>query len=237
MHNKHLKLLFLFVSAWLLGACSMTPTYQVGIDAINRPTDLGEGATYQLVSAMERVSSDSLQFQEFSDYVIKALATKGYQLTPSSEAADFSVALDYGVSDPQTEQYRQSVPVYGHTGYHAVTETTQVAAKDGGTQVVRTIRHVPSYGVRGFRDELRTMTTYRSHIRLTAKSLDQAASQLWDITITLTDGEQDLRRLFPIMLAAAQDYIGGNTGQKVYVELKADNARVEQLTSEAPSKP
>jgi hypothetical protein len=52
--------------------------------------------------------------------------------------------------------------------------------------------------------------------------------QLWKTTVTSTGSSGDLRRVFPILVAASQQYIGKNTGQKVEVDLyESDESVIE----------
>ena len=53
--------------------------------------------------------------------------------------------------------------------------------------------------------------------------------QLWKTTVTSTGSSGDLRRVFPILVAASQQYIGKNTGQKVEVNLSEGDARVIEI--------
>jgi hypothetical protein len=53
--------------------------------------------------------------------------------------------------------------------------------------------------------------------------------QLWKTTVTSSGSSGDLRRVFPILVGASQQYIGKNTGQKVEVDLYEEDERVSGI--------
>ena len=76
--------------------------------------------------------------------------------------------------------------------------------------------------------------TYFRYILLTAYDLQELINtkkevQLWQTTITSTGSSGDLRRVFPVLVAAAKPYIGTNTGKKVKVVISEDNKTVLEI--------
>lgn len=218
------------ILALLLSACSLTPTYDVKVDAISAqaPFDLG---TYRLEPSDGLEKGEDLVFKEFSQYVHQALKNQGFTRAEGDEAAAMTVLLDYGVGKPQVEQRSRAVPLYGRTGFHTVTETTHVTNDDGETKLIQRTTHAPSYGVTGYSNEMYSVTTYESFIELVAvdavpNKSNKSANHLWQIVVTLQSPDDDLRYLFPIMMGAAQDHIATNTGRKVTVTLEGDDQRV-----------
>jgi len=59
--------------------------------------------------------------------------------------------------------------------------------------------------------------------------ISQQIVPLWKTTITSVGQSDDLRRVFPVMLGAAQEFIGKDTHGKVDVVLYPDDNRVKRI--------
>ncbi len=55
--------------------------------------------------------------------------------------------------------------------------------------------------------------------------------QAWKTTVTSTGSSGDLRRVFPILVAASKDYIASNTKQKVERTLNETDKSVVEIKS------
>jgi hypothetical protein len=57
----------------------------------------------------------------------------------------------------------------------------------------------------------------------------QRKVQVWKTTATNISPIGDLRRVFPVLLAASKPYIGTNTGKKVNIRLTENDKRVIEI--------
>jgi len=219
----------------LMQACAGIPRYVVDVDSINSPGAETKNR-YVLAPGEKDINSENLQFKEYAAYVERALSAKGFVKANDYADANIAIYLSYGIGDPQEHQYIYSYPVWGQTGY--VTSYNYVSVDNNGNyRVVET--YTPTYGIIDNDIYSGTITTYRRFIILDA--LDLAASkttdkpiQLWQTTITSIGANGDLRLAFPVMLGAAKEYIGTNTGKKVSVTLIENDKRVLDIKGIEP---
>jgi hypothetical protein len=87
--------------AFLISGCTR---YRVIVDSL-KDDSLYTGNNYILLSSIKDVDTNDLQFKEFSKYVIRALALKGYRQVGNIEQADMAVFLSYGIGQPEKEYY------------------------------------------------------------------------------------------------------------------------------------
>jgi hypothetical protein len=221
------KILFIGIIMLFVQACAGIPRYTVDVDSINSPGAETKNK-YVLMPGEKGVNADNLQFKEYAVYVERALAAKGFVKAADINNANISVYLSYGIGEPQDHQYVYSFPVWGQTGY--VTSYSYVQVDDKGNyHTVET--YTPTYGIVGSDVQTATITTYNRFIILDALDLDASKTtekhiQLWQTTITSIGTNDDLRLAFPVMLGAAKEYIGTNTGKKVKVTLYDNDKRV-----------
>ena len=217
---------------FLFSGC--THAYLVIVDSIgnNQPP---QNTSYVIVAGNSSTDSNDLQFQEYASYLATALNALGYkQVDPSNAAdADIEVFLSYGVGDPQKHQYSYSEPVWGQTG----TQTTQYATVSNvhGTQVINSYTDTePDYGVTGYTTQVGEYTTYEKYVLIDAYDLktrtsDNKLKHIWKTSINCTSKTQQLRKVFPVLLAGAWPYLGKNTGQQIEVTVPVDSESVSKL--------
>ena len=200
--------------------------FYVGISSI-RDSFSNSGIGYFLVPGDENVSINDVQFREYARYVERALQTKGYNRVSSPEEADLLLALWYGISQPQ----RSSVPLFGQTGGG----TAHIMSTKG---YVGSLHTQPTYGMIGTLP-IRTFSRYFVLVAYDADSLidtvGQDPVQIWETTVTSTGKSSDLRRVFPVMVAASYKYIGTNTGQRIDVEIYEKEKSVKFIKGLRPS--
>ncbi len=110
-----------------------------------------------------------------------------------------------------------------------------------GIQTFRGQRHIlaprlihPHMGLLAQRHTKGAFVTYTRYVFLDAYDLDlfresKKEKQLWKTEIISTGSSGDLRRVFPVLIAASSPYISENTGQKVKVVLKEDSKEVLEI--------
>jgi hypothetical protein len=224
------RFLLIAVFIFLIQGCVGIPRYAVDIDSINSP-GADTKKRYILAPGEKDVNSENLQFKEYTAYVERALSARGFVKAGDVNEAEIQIYLSYGVGDPQEHQYVYSFPVWGHTGY--ITSYHYVKVDDKGNY--RTVEtYTPLYGIVDSDIHTGTRITYQKFIILDAQDLGASRAaekniQLWQTTITSTGSNGDLRLVFPIMLGAATEYIGTNTGKKVQVILLETDKRVLEV--------
>lgn len=213
-----------------LSGCSGFGTrYSTEISALSSRAALSKKA-YLLLPGAQETSPYDLQYLEFSGYIDKAMASQGFIKVTEPTKAEVIVFLSYGVGDPIARTYSYSVPVYGQTGFYA-------SQKKGKSKTYYT----PTYGVTGYTNQIGTEINYVSNISLDAYDNTDLNTpqpqQLWKMEVSSTGQSNDLRMVFPYMVASMKPYIGRNTGQKINVMLKQGAPEVLELTGNNGNKP
>ena len=234
-----MKNIIISVFILLFSGCAMKPKYFVNVDSIG---DIHHKTKYVLMSGFKNISITNLEFQEYSKYIDKALQNKGFVKTDFKNA-DVAIFLRYGISKPQKHIQSYSIPVYGQTGVSSATTygtsnthgTLNTYGKNryysGNTYSNSTTYYTPTYGIKGYQSGVSKYITYIRYYELNAIDLEYYKKQreLWKTTVTSTGSSGDLRRVFPILVAASEKYIGSNTGKQVKVQLYEDDTKVLEL--------
>ena len=147
------------------------------------------------------------------------------------EDADVAIYLSYGIGDPQKHQFSYTLPVYGQTGVSSST-TTGIFHSDGSFHA--TTIYTPTYGITGYTTHTKTYETYFRFFVLEAVDVNKYIHSLrivpvWKTTVTSTGSSGDLRRVFPVLVAAAKPYIGTNTGKKVEVSIMENSKEIAEI--------
>ena len=206
------------------------PQYLVHVDSLRGDT-FQDRSTFYLFSGKEGVEPTDLQFREFSNCVRNALTVLGYTEAKDPKQAGIAVFLNYGIGEPQTTYFSYSYPVYGITG--GGTTTFSALASGGGatTHLSGSATQPLQFGVVGNKSKTESRTSYQRYITLEALSVasfseTQQKIPVWKTTITSSGASGDFRAVFPVMLAASQQYIAGDTGNRVDVFILGDDPAI-----------
>ncbi len=207
-----------------LGACA-SQGYTVQVDALaGRESAPGETFTVEPDQAID----DPLQWQEFEACVVRVLIGRGWQPARGAEPG-FVVRVAFGISGPEQYEYEHSEPVYGQVG-----ETTTYSSGSSYTGYSATGTTTPQYGITHYRTETSTATRFHRQLQLTAYAPADSSSQpLWQTRIRSSGSSGDLRRVFPVLLAAAEPFLGRSTGQELTVNVSESDRRVARIAGEA----
>ena len=200
--------LFFIALSLIFSGCT---AFQIKVDSI-RDYSQKKGANYILLPGLKDIDINDLNFKEYSSYVEKALSQKGFRKVLLGDKPDVIIFLAYGIGDPQSETLAYSVPIYGQTG-------------DGST-----------YGVVGSQHYVSNIDMYYRWISIEGISVaefinDKKIVPIWKTTITSKGTSGDLRRVFPYLLVAGQDYLGENTGKQIRFTIYESDSRVKALKS------
>lgn len=176
-------------------------TYGVYVDTMVAPGFDIKAKTYIILSAMQNVNDDDLQFQEFARYIENALSQKGCIRKKNKEDVDLLISLAYWIGEPQTITSTQthttaigySYPV-GWMWYTVPPQTRQETTRE---------------------------TLYKKTVVLEAYDPKNTVkrSQLWKTTLISTNNIGDLRFFLPYMITAGVPYFGVDSGvqKEIYV--------------------
>ncbi len=225
----------LILVALLMSGCATTqpqPYFSVTVDSISGAA--AEKNSYILLPGNKDTKAEDLQFKEYAAYVNRALIKQGFVPAESFEKANVAIFLVYGIGDPKESQYSYALPTWGQTGVSSSRTSGTVSSYGGYSSYSGKTTHTPTYGVTGSTTHIGSYTTYVRFMVLDAVDLDEYKKskeevQLWKTTVTSAGSSGDLRKVFPVLVAASQQYVGKNTGQKVEVDLYEEDERVIQI--------
>lgn len=234
---KLIKLLSILCILTLCGCTTFsnfgTPRFNIAVDSL-----ASQGASankkYLLLPGNQGVTAADLQFKEYAEYLKRVLNKKGYVYTESKDEADVAIYLAYGMGDPQTYQYSYDLPIWGRTGYYASSTHVAEAVVDGKTKYRTYTTYTPAYGLIGYNTHIDSVTNYTRFAIITAYDYsqfkkDEKEVQLWKTTINSTGSSDDLRRIFPVLMAASIPYLATDTGRKVYLSMYETDAIVQEI--------
>ncbi len=231
--RANIALTSLLLGVLLLSGCAtIQPQFHVRVDSISG--EKPDKSSYILLPGNKDTKAEDLQFKEYVAYVNRALIKQGFVPAESFEKANVAIFLVYGIGDPQEHQYSYSLPTWGQTGVSSSYTTGTISSYGGYGSYSGTTTYTPTYGVTGSTTHIGSYTTFFRFMVLDAVDLDEYKKskkevQLWKTTVTSAGSSGDLRRVFPILVAASQQYVGKNTGQKVEVNLYEEDERVIEI--------
>ena len=230
MNRVHDKILasLLVVFAFFIQGCG--PTYHIRVDSISAPT-YESGKYYMLFPAKKGTHQNDLQFLEFSEYIHRALIERGYTETKEFEKVDLAIFLNYGIGNPQTSSYTYSLPVYGSKGGGTSTFIASTTSSSGYSNTTGTITTAPKFGVVGANTYSGTNTSYFRFLSIEAidaKTYRKTKENIpfWKTTISSSGSSGDLRRVFPVLVAASLPYLGTNTKRQIKVRVGENSRKV-----------
>jgi hypothetical protein len=230
--KKMKKILLVALLCVLAALAGCAHVYHVSIDAINTGQEIS-GKTFVIVPGNADTGAGDLQFREFARYLSRALASRGYMAARETQAPDIEIYLAYGLGSPQARVRSYTVPVWGQTGTD-ITTTEQTTGNRQGSTTTTTTNVTPEYGITGYATQEENYTTYPKFVEIDAYSVKNAKpgdrmEELWKTTIHAEGKRNELRHVFPILIAAAAKYLGGNTRQVIQVALTEDQPEVKLI--------
>lgn len=213
----------------LTSACGSV-RYYVAVDAIAEPGH-SEAETFAVVPEGSANGAADVEFRSFASVVRRALESKGLREAPREEA-DLEIELTYGIGDRREETFTTSVskPTYSYLGEGEQVFTGQ--SKSKRMEFKRT-------GTRT-RHSTTTRATYLRHLTLRAFDLrelrrSEERVEVWRTEITSRGSSGDLRRVFPVLVAAGLPYFGEHTDERVNVQLTEGSAAIASLRGASDS--
>lgn len=225
---------FLLLFAVTFSSCDTT-YYAVKVNSYG-DENFSDQKSYILIHSDSTISVNSFEFQEYADYIKRALRSKGYFFVEDPNIANVVVFVNYGISDPITYQKIVSAPVWGQTGVSSTTTTGNVNVNPYSNSISYTqkTQNNPSYGVTGYRSYSKTNTEYFRFLHLTAFDFDyfkehDEPKTIWQTEVTSQGSTGDLRQVFPALVGASAEYFGRNSGKKVEIRLYENDQRIKAI--------
>jgi hypothetical protein len=208
--------------------------YSVRVDALStgQLKGFGENSTYVLTSGHEGVKENDLFFKSVARHLQPVLEGRGYQPAEDPATADIQIIVDAFMSEPLVETERYSEPIYVYSGGYYQSYRVPVVNKNG--KVVR--YHYASYWEPsrmhhgGWVDQQRQVTVYDKILRLSARPFlgsGELGDEEWTIKVALRDRSTDYRSALPVLLMAADPYIGEQTDTQEVVIIPEDAPDLE----------
>ncbi|MEW5802374.1 MAG: hypothetical protein AB1847_09755 [bacterium] len=101
------KIIIALILTLALGGCRRVNTLRCWVNSISTPNNTT--SRYVLMSGMEGITEDDLQFQELCKYLDNALKEKGYIKSVDQENTDIIIFLRYGIESEQTNQVGRGI--------------------------------------------------------------------------------------------------------------------------------
>ncbi|MBW1921590.1 MAG: hypothetical protein JRI81_15395 [Deltaproteobacteria bacterium] len=175
-----------------------------------------------------------MQFKEYASYVERALTSAGYIRANDFKDARIAIFLSYGIGDPKEHLYSYSLPVWGQTGISSSTTYGTITSYGSYGSYQGTTTYTPTYGIKGYTSHVGSYTTFFRFLILDAFDLKEyrrskKVIEAWRTTVTSRGSSGDLRRVFPVLVAAAKPYIGTDTGKQVHITLTEQDKTVLEI--------
>jgi hypothetical protein len=231
---------YVAVLAFVVAIAGCATPCTVKISSINDGTNRDAGTTYVILRSD---GPEDLQFMEFASMVERALKSKNYLriATDGDKTPDLAVFLSYKISEPQQSTSSMLVPItsYQPSETYNVDAQTSYGYGQGHTNTTGTITKAGSYVTTGYQEVTSTETFYTRQITLIAAyykhfKATKKLTPVWQTDLISSGTTGDLRAVFPVMLAAAREQLGSNTGQQIEVDIQANDRRVSELKSTLP---
>lgn len=193
----------------LLNACSgaQPMRFRSEVDSLAAP-EASQKKHFVILPGNKEINEADLQFLEFKAYVERALVSRGFSKATSLKDGDMVLMLSYGVGAPEIRQYSYDVPVWVDSGFYY--PYYRRSRFYGGVNT-------------GYTQRVESYTTYKRYLVLEAYDAapyrEQKLLQLWKTNVTSTGNSNDLRLVFPYMVAAMLPYIGTNTGHMINTDI------------------
>lgn len=176
-----------------LSSCSGWNSYPINVTAVALPDNQLSKYKKCSLKADYGIDSDSILYKEYVSYAKLALKDNGISIVPDSQAS-CRIFLSYGVSEPKEQISTEYVA------------TDSYQARRAG---IRLVSPADSLYKNDYVPVTATKVTYERWLKLDArrKSSSGRGEQLWEVSATSEGEGNNLRTVYPYMLAALDGVI------------------------------
>lgn len=215
MKKIFLPLIILATLLMTTGCSPMSYKYRVTVDAITAPNTAVVPSSYTIKALGKNIDANSLKFQQYAEILTQMLNSKGYTKVDTAHLAQQTIYFDYGIEKVKEEVQTYSEPditfgmswgfPYGYYGqyYHPYNNFWY-----GGHTTYR-----------------KTYAYYNRYITLLAKNT--LNKELWRVDVSSIGESKNLRKIVPMLLEAAEEYIGTDTKEPIKMILKENRDKKE----------
>ena len=209
----------------VVSGCAITPQLAVGIDAIDSGRQV-QDVRYILKPVVDGVDDSDLHFIEYSAHIDSALQKRGMVRAETAEQANVEIAVNYGYQRSQSALLSR---------YSTFNDPFYFNRRCGRRLSVHCSRGFSSRHYDRFdrfhhrhRQTIDVIESYRVFVTLEARQTGTAVDQsaLWTTRARANFAKPDLRVTLPLLLVAAQEYIGVDTGRERTVVLSGDDLAI-----------
>ena len=250
MKQPKIKSCSIAIFASVLSGCGTL--YKLDVTAFGDPNhELGR--SYVILSSNPAVDMNSPAFETYADQLERALAEKNYQRVSGENLENVALAvyLDADISDPQKRYHTVKTAMVEPAYDEAVTrEAPRGAGGQGGTggsssrptSLTQSVEPPPPEILTGYEEQKFATTVYQKRLSVQAIDLqryindlqqvgrDKAVpNEVWSVEVATTGSPSELSDVVPVMIAAAQPYLGGAKTDKVRVKMNETDSRIQSI--------
>jgi len=219
--------------AIVLTGCVSNRVARVAVNGFS-DTKYAGGHFYWLLSGKDDVAVDDLEFREYAAYLRRGLAQAGYSESATPDQADLAIFFSYGIGDAKEQSYSYSMPIYGQTGGGTYNFSGTTYSDYGTATTYGTATQTPQYGVAGSEQFSGSTLTYLRYLRVDVfvmKTLQNEKKKIpvWRTDVMSRGRTDDLRIVFPVLVAAATPHFGKNTKRQVIIDISDGDKQVQQI--------
>ena len=250
MNSPMMKRCSIPVFAFVLSGCGTL--YKLDVTAFGDPVhELGR--SYVILSSNPDIDMNSPAFDAYAGQLERALAEKDYQRVPGDNLQDVALAvyLDADISDPEKRYHVVKTAMVEPAYDEAVTrEAPRGSGGQGGgggssnraTSQTQSVEPPPPEVLTGYEKQQFATTVYEKRLSIQAIDLqryindvqqvgrDKAVPhEVWSVEVATTGSPSELDEVVPVMIAAAQPYLGGVKADKVRVNMNETDSRIRTI--------
>lgn len=221
-----------------LGGCQSaysTKACNIAVNSFAAP--YAEATTYIVLPLNQGVTAADGEFQAYSAYLRRALDAHGYRSVASFDEAELAVFLGYGIGRPEEHISSYVMPAVGQSQITPGAHRPSMSAY-GSSQTAAVSRAVhfsesDLTGDPGSSSDEATFTRYAIIHAVDAEEYraDRRFMRVWSTKIVSVGHNDDLRAMFPVILAGAWDLIGVNSERIVHRQVDVNGSPVLWIKS------
>lgn len=191
----------------LLAGCPKQEVVRLDIAVNSLSAAAAIGKRYVLRPAGSDVDVGSLEFREYAGYIHGALADHGYTRATDPSQADLIIHLSFGIRPVETGAHLSTTHSYGPFG------------SEGAARAVKDVEYLRWI-------ELSALDLHRFR-------RDKARVEIWNTSASSQGSSNDLRRVFPALVAVARAFFNRDSKGTVTIPINADDEQIAHVRSRA----
>jgi hypothetical protein len=230
-------LVAIMVCASGCGAAYSNKACNIAVNSFAAPYT--EATTYIVLPLNQGVAPTDQEFRQYSAYLRKALDAHGYRSTESFEDARLAIFLGYGVGRPEGHLASYIMPPVGRTDVAPGATRSPISSHGSSrTAASRTLRFAES-DVSSDPRSSDGETTFTRYAIVNAVDAEEYRTgrrfmRVWSTKIVSVGHTDDLRAMFPVILAGAWDLLGVNAERIVHRQVDLEGAHVVWIKGGPP---